>query len=178
VYEKDSSFACFLVNAVVLREEFVAPPNGFYLNGELISRMDGNMYGWINERGYYFGFTDSRSNKMVGIKANRDVWDSDYVDIMVRDYWGMDLERIGRGLTITKAGPGKEMSGRYYETVTGRLLEEVSVVNQNSGLLEIKEIKGTWTGYALVDVSFTLSNGDEYKIFYCGEVDTAHIIYD
>ena len=155
-------------------EKISSPTNGFYLNGKLISRMDGYVYGWVDEQGYVFSFTDSLSNKTMHIKANGNVWDSDYVHIMIRDYWGMDLERIGRGLIVTKPGPGEEISGQYYETVTGRMLEEVSPVSQNSGLLVIKEYKGTWTGKASVYISFTLSNGDEYQIVYYGEVNTAH----
>ena len=155
--------------------------NGVYLNGELIARMDGHISGWAlgldsqpHETLYCFEFVDVPSSKFVHIEACKNVWGSDFFVILIRDDRGTDWEAIGRGLLITRSGPGEKLSARYYETPTGRTLEDVSVVRQVSGLLEIKEKKGTTTGKARVDVSFVLSNGDEYQIIYRGDVDTNH----
>jgi hypothetical protein len=166
-------------------EKMSSLSNGVYLNGELIARMDGHISGWAAETSlgldsqphetlYCFGFVDVPSSKFVHIEACKNVWGSDFFVILIRDDRGTDWEAIGRGLSILKPGAGEEMTVRYYETPTGRTLEDVSVVRQVSGLLEIKEKKGTTTGKARVDVSFVLSNGDEYQIIYRGDVDTNH----
>ena len=164
-------------------EKMSSLSNGVYLNGELIARMDGHIDGCtpdalpdhgigLRKSGYYlFVCIDDQSGKYVHIEASREVWGSDYLMILIRDDRGTDWETIGRGLLIHKYGPDEEMSARYYETVTGRTLEEVSVARQVSGLLEIKEKKGAQKGKARVDISFTLSNGDEYQIVYRGEVN-------
>ncbi len=158
-------------------EKMSSLSNGIYLNGELISRMDGHVSGYAVETHiqqlvtlYSFAVFDDPSGMYVQIDACKNVWGSDYLWIIIRDN---DWEG-GRGLLIQKPGIAKEMTVRYYETTTGRTLEEMSIVRQVSGLLEIKEKKGTTSGKARVDVSFVLSNGDVYQIVYRGEVDTNH----
>ena len=156
-------------------EKMSSLSNGIYLNGELISRMDGHVSGYAVETPqditlYSFAVFDDPSGMHVQIEACKNVWGSDYFSIIIRDN---DWEG-GRGLLIQKPGIAEEMTVRYYETTTGRTLEEMSIVRQVSGLLEIKEKKGTTTGKARVDVSFVLSNGDEYQIVYRGAVDTNH----
>ena len=159
-------------------EKMSSLSNGIYLNGELISRMDGHVSGYAVETPqditlYSFAVFDDPSGMHVQIDACKNVWGSDYLWIIIRDN---DWEG-GRGLLIQKPGIAEEMTVRYYETTTGRTLEEMSIVRQVSGLLEIKEKKETTTGKARVDVSFVLSNGDEYQIVYRGEVDTNHGFY-
>ena len=156
--------------------------NGVYLNGERVSNLtDG--YAWGS--GGSFSFQDDNACLRVYIFAEKagsgqSIWDSDYLSLTLRPYHSdvYPWDEVGQSLSILRRGDGAKDEIRIYELPSQDVLEELTLVRSPSGLLEIKEKKGTLTGKARIDVSFVLSNGDEYQIVYRGEVDTNHATID
>ena len=71
-------------------EKMSSLSNGIYLNGELISRMDGHVSGYAVETPqditlYSFAVFDDPSGMHVQIDACKNVWGSDYLWIIIRD---------------------------------------------------------------------------------------------
>ncbi len=171
-----------LALAMLLSCEKMSPlGNGIYINGEPVSNLtDGYAWGF----GGAFSFQDSNACKEVHIIAEtagpgKSIWDSEYLSIGIGPYHSdvYKWEEIGQGLSILRREDGAKDEICIYALPTHDVLEELTLVRCPSGLLEIKEKEGTTTGKARVDVSFVLSNGDEYQIIYRGDVDTNHGTY-
>ena len=157
-------------------EKMDLPENGFYLNGEQISRIEddvhgsGNLFGLL---GYSFAFSDPAADLHVSLNATSTrVWETGDYEFVIRS-----IQENGRGLMLARKD-GKE-TARYYELESGTILEEPTVTSRSSGLLDVSG--GTTlddTVVAKVDISFALSNGNAYRIVYYGSFPPRFIYYE
>ena len=163
-------------------EKMSSLSNGVYLNGERVSDLaDGRAYGFGN----CFGYLSDKDCIHFYVSARtagsgRNIWDSKDLLLYIRPYHSdvYPWEEVGQTLMINRNEYNEIDRKGIYALPSNEVLEELTLVRCLTGLLDVREKKGTTTGTAHIDISFVLSNGDEYQILYRGNVDTNHGTFD
>lgn len=154
--------------------------NGIYLNGERVSDLaDGLAYGFGSSFDYLSDKDCIHFYVYAGIAGSgRNIWDSKDLSLYIRPYHSdvYPWEEVGQTLMIYRSEYNEIDRKGIYALPSNEVLEELTLVRCLTGLLDVREKKGTTTGTAHIDISFVLSNGDEYQILYRGPVDTNHAV--
>lgn len=161
--------------AMLACEKISPLSNGLYLDGQLVYPINTR----VNAYKGFLSFYSQEAGGVIFFSASsygtgRSVWDSEFLDVVFRDYTALDdFETSVRCFQLIRNGA--EETVQYYRTVSGDIVEELSLKEGRSGTFIVKDRAGTIRGTARVDVSFVLSNGEEYHLVYRGDVDTSHI---